>query len=533
MTSPVDPEFEVMSRGACRDLILNYFRAGLRRRFNPETNALFTEDEIAQATGPGSRWYREASGIDDYCQGRQRTALFTNDIARVDRANSAAIENYHARVWDPEGRLAATGASGTVTVSGVAYTPITASTTIPDPTACWGRDAQGFRYQVYSGDETIDEDGTASVTVVAMDTGAATNLLTGARITWAYRDIGMAPEAVVTEDFVGGTDIETDAQWIARIEANMRYRQGGGNDAQQRAWTRRASNAIEDAFIYPCFLGPNSFAICITKKRGLTQGPLGRVAASPLLLQTTAFMTPPGSPVEPADPFVLVFTTQTHYSDLNMEFDMPAGSIYGWTDAQPWPIWEGTTATPSVASVSTSDALIVCPDEGTLPGLAALATATGDDIPTLMIWSRVESKFYELTGIASIEDEGGGSYRITWSGTRPAYVVAGCYVSPHSVFFADMGRAIVAYFDELGPGELYASTHDFWDRCQRFPEPSYERPARLGGDIAERVRESLGGACATALLTSPVAGDSPPLPTYPSDGPYELVPGHVHVQPLQ
>jgi hypothetical protein len=532
MTSPADREFQVLQRGAVRDIVLNIFRSGLRQLVNPETSVLFTEEEIAQATAPGSRWYREASGIDDYGQGAQRNALFLNDQAHVDRACTSWLEHYHARLWDSDGRLPATGGSGTVTISGTDDTPITNSTTVPDPTACWGRDSQGFRYQAYSGDTTI-VDGAATITMVAMDTGIATNLPAGSRITWAYRNEGMAPEAVVAANFVGGTDVETDAEWISRIEGNIRYRQGGGNDAQQRAWARRASNSIDDAFVYPCFLGPNSFAVCITQKRGITQSPTASIASATLLTSATAFLVPPGSPVEPSDPFVLVMAHQTQDATLALDLDMPTGSTSGWTDAQPWPLWGGTSAWPSVATISTSYAIIGCPDEATLPGQVAGATVTGADIPNMMIWSDDDGCFYAMGSVASVEDNEDGTFTITWTGTRPSYVKAGCYVSPHTAMFALISEALVAYFDHLGPGEIYASTHEFFDRCQRFPEPAFERPCKMSGDVAEWVREALGGACSTVALSFPFSGSiSPNVPTYPSDGPYKLAAGGIYVRPL-
>jgi hypothetical protein len=369
--------------------------------------------------------------------------------------------------------------------------------------------------------------------MVAMDAGIATNLKSGDRITWAYRNDGMAPEAVVAADFVGGTDVETDAEWISRIEGNIRFRQGGGNDAQQRAWARRASNSIEDAYVYPCFLGPNSFAICITQKRGATQSPTAKIAPAALLTTTTAFMVPPGSPVEPSDPFVLVTPHQTQEAFLALDLDMATGSTTGWTDSQPWPLWGGTSAWPTVALISTNYAIISCPDEATLPGQVEGATVTGDDIPSMMVWVSSEGRFRELGSVASVEQNVDGDYVVTWTGTRPSYVTLSATVSPRTAMLSLISGALVDYFDHLGPGELYASTHEFFDRCQRFPEPKYERPSKMSGDVAEWVREALGGACSTVALSFPFTGAiSPNVPTYPSDGPYMLVAGDVYVRPL-
>jgi len=82
-----DREFQVMARGYIRDrVILANFRSGLRSLRNPETGALFTEDEIARATQVGSRWWIEADAIDQLGQLDQRRAIYLSDQIRVERA---------------------------------------------------------------------------------------------------------------------------------------------------------------------------------------------------------------------------------------------------------------------------------------------------------------------------------------------------------------------------------------------------------------------------------------------------------------
>ena len=56
--------FAYVERGQTRDDILMMFRDGLRQLTNPETGTAFSEDEIAEATQAGSRWWIEAEAID-------------------------------------------------------------------------------------------------------------------------------------------------------------------------------------------------------------------------------------------------------------------------------------------------------------------------------------------------------------------------------------------------------------------------------------------------------------------------------------
>ena len=95
MTAPAEREFRTFERGEIRDLILAHFRAGLRGRTNPETGEQFTADEIARATRPGSRWYREATAIDDYGQADQRRAIYLADQLQIARASSAWLSSHH------------------------------------------------------------------------------------------------------------------------------------------------------------------------------------------------------------------------------------------------------------------------------------------------------------------------------------------------------------------------------------------------------------------------------------------------------
>jgi hypothetical protein len=88
-------------------------------------------------------------------------------------------------------------------------------------------------------------------------------------------------------------------------------------------------------------------------------------------------------------------------------------------------------------------------------------------------------------------------------------------------------EAITAYFDGLGPGELYDLDQDVrGGRGGRFPSAVEERPFRAGSVLAIRVIEALGGSSADGEL----ADISQTIPSYPTNlmlGPNMLVCGHV------
>jgi hypothetical protein len=537
MTAPAVREFEIFERGQIRDLILDYFRSGLRRRVNPETNQLFTDDEIARATCPGTRWYVEAQAIDDYSQAEQRRALYINDQLRINRATTQWLEEFHARQWDPDGRLKASPGSGLVTVSGNDGIRVVASATIPDLTAYWGTTASGVRVQVFAADEAIGAtvSGQTTVTMVAMDPGSNTNLAIGEVITWAQRDPGMSPMATVASNFTGGFDVETDADWASRMEGNQRHKAGSGNDAQQRAWGRAASNAIEDCFIYPCAFGDGSFEACVVAKR--TSGdrsPTARTNAPiPVLRAAIAQLTPPGSPVEPTPPNVVVVTPWIRRASFGIRLSLLAGSDSGWRDSRPFPNRSSTVsvAIPYIVTAAGSVARIYAQDDDTLPG--GLTTLTGaDNCPHMMGWVETESRWMEFPPVHDIARVSAGEYDVTFmaaiASTAP-WLVPGVYVSPYTALHQSIADSIIEYMDERGPGEILDEDDYRYSRSSRFPALREEKPYRVGSEVATRVLESLVGAASDA--------DAPHITTAITATPALLAPqmhvlGRVGIYPL-
>lgn len=535
MTAPADREFEVLRRGFIRDtLVLGTFRNGLRELTDPETGLPFTEETIQRATQPGSRWYIEADAIDQMGQLEQRRAIFLSDQARIERANTSYLEGFHARHWAPDGKLDATGGSGTVSVPAVADTIIVGSTTLPDPAAYKARDAAGNIYQVFSTVQT-PLGGVATVTMAAIDTGAATNLKAGTKLTWTFRDPNMEPEATVADDFSGGTDEETDAEFASRMMGEIRHKPAAGNAAHFRSWVRGASNAIEDGFVYPCAMHGGSVVVAITQKRANVTGPLARIPSSSTLADVIARLTPPYSPVVPARVFVVAVPVQAKPTNAVVQLDLQRGTAAGWADVTPFPSYHATT--PIVTAVtSQTDFTITCLGDATLPGQASGATLSGDDAPQLMVWAPDYSEFIPL-GVSSVQDLGGNQYRVLLSATPTSFsgpftLAIGHFVSPAVARHTLVSNAVEEYFDSLGPGDLFdTSTDPRGNRCVRFPRTNEEYPYRAGAVLATRIIEALGGSSADGTLAS-MSYTTPGYPTNITDGPYMLTIASVGVYAL-
>jgi hypothetical protein len=541
MSVSMEREFEVFKRGEIRDLILDHFRSGCKGLVNPETGSLFTEDEIAAATAEGTRYWIEATAIDDMAQSDQRKALFLSDQLQIDRACSEWLKNYHAPQWDPDGKLKATPGSGRVLVSGLPLTMIIGSTQIPDETAYWGRTSQGVRVQVFQTVAIPSDAQSIDVVMVAMDVGANTNLAHDEVIEWVNRDPSMSPQATVIESFTGGTNEETDAAQVSRMMGSIRHKQGGGNDAQQRAWARASSNAVEDAFVYGCAFGYGSFLVVPVQKRVSSSDkdnnpPYARIPNVAVQAAVTARVVPPGSPENPSPPRGIVLPPRLQPTNLDIRISLEKGSTAGWEDFSPWPnISDGPPSTRCTidAYIGENAVVLHAPGSATLPGVPYGSTVTGSNCPKMMFWYAEKSTWVPMDHVVSVQQIGAVDYQITFT-TRPATISLGAVVSPSAVKAVRniISRTVVKYMDSRGPGELFnLETHYLGNRCVRFPEQSEVYPSRVGSEVASRITKMLFGIASDASLIY-ASRTTPDIPSNPILGPNMLSLGTVGIYPL-
>jgi hypothetical protein len=527
MPTPAEREYAVFRRGQVREAILQDFRAGLRLLTDPATGLPFTEDTLRRATAHGSRFYREADAIDLVLLGVQKRDEFLAQQIRIDRAGSAFLRSYHAELWG-EAFLPAFGGSGTVSAHGTAGTTWQGSTTVPDAFAVTGTDPAGNRYQVLAS-ATADADGDATLTLIAIDGGVATNIAIGTKIKWVNPPPGSDPEATVTDnDFRGGLDAETDADFAARLAARVRHKPASGNWAHFRAFARQASVSVEDAFVYPCAFYAGSVLVAITQKRGSTQGPLARVPSSGVLSAVTGLLVPPGSPVIPGRAHVVVLPVQTEASDLVVHLAQPLGSDAGWADLEPFPPANGASACTLVFLNSQTNFLINTGITGQLPG--GVTGPIGD--VHLMVWDP-ETSTFEALNVLTVEDIGAGAYEVVLAQAPAKTLAVGDWFSPDMARRDVLAAGLVAYFDSLGPGEVIDLENDERSvRAYRNPVTSEEYPSRAGQSALTYLADALGSPLSDATLAS-ISLSNPSMPDDPIDGPNLIVAGKFAVYHLE
>lgn len=525
MTRPDERRFVLFPRGHVRDqIILAHLRNSMRKLVNPDTNALFTEDEIARATQSGSRYYIQADAIDLYGQATQaRNAYFVDQIVPT-RAASPFLLNVHGPLWIPEGLLVASGASGTATTRATAGVIWTGSTVPGDPAAIVGTDPNGLTYQVQI-TVTTGSDGIALLQLQALDGGDVTNIKAGTPIKWTNPPIGAQPEGATTNDFTGGIDDETEADFAIRIEDRIHHRPASGNQAHFRAWAQQSSNAVEQAFIYAAALNAGSVVVCCTQKRANVAGPLARIPSFGTLSTLTGYLVPPNSPVVPGNVFVLVVPPNPVPSDISLRVALRLATAGGWNDINPWP--RATEANPRcvVASVASPTSFKVVTDWAPVQSLPA----TGIAAPALMVWRKSISRFERLS-VASVADGGvANTYTITLNSpvSTGGSLTVGDVISPYTDRALVLAQAIEQYFDQLGPGELVELATDTRAyRAFRFPKPSEGAPQRVGQGMVTVVLDVLGGAASDAELVQSTVS-VPVVPAAVTDGPNLITLGQV------
>lgn len=525
MTTPTERQYAVYARGEIRELMMREMREGLRLLVDPSTGAAFTEDVIRRATARGSRFYRQADAVDLLGMGHQKRDEFLAQQLRIDRSGSEFLRNYHGPFWG-EGFLPAFGASGNVTATGLAGTVWTGSTTLGDPLAVKATDSAGNRYQVITS-ATAGAGGTATVALVGIDGGDATNLEAGASVTWINPPSNSQPKAVVAADFTGGVDAETDAEFSVRLASRVRHKPAAGNWAHLRAEARAASTAVADAFVYSCALNAGTSLVVVTSKRGNTVGPNARIPSLAVLAAVRSFLVPPASRVFPGRALVTVLPPVAEPSNLALQLDMVNGSAAGWTDTEPFPPINGSAAVTITTVTNQQDVRITASGAGLLPdGVSGPLAGV-----SLMVWDDATSAFEVLT-VSTVQDLGGGVYRVILGSAPDKTLTVGDFVSPATGVHASIAEGVTAFFDSLGTGEvLNLATSELGARAFRNPRPSEEQPPRAGQTVLRFLEDALGSVLSDSALGA-VSTSTPSVPTDPIDGPSLLVAGKVGVYPL-
>lgn len=169
-------------------------------------------------------------------------------------------------------RKQATQAAGSVLATGAPGRPVPISTAITS-------DA-GVQYFTTAA-AVLDATGAATITVTAIDAGAAGNQAAGALLAFVNPPAGVnSAVTVATGGLLAGADIETDDALRARLVARLASAPHGGNAADYVAWAL-AVPPVDRAWCFPTYAGPGSVRVYVADDQyvGATLASAATVAA--------------------------------------------------------------------------------------------------------------------------------------------------------------------------------------------------------------------------------------------------------------
>ena len=220
----------------------------------------FWAQEYAASTGapllltaPGSDAYLWASALAVMLEGLEAQAeSVTRDIL-PDQASDEAIAR-HGGV-DGVARRPGVRASHTVTVAGPANVNVTFAT------GARLAFSDGTLYSIDTASVLLSGGGhTGTITVTAVEIGAAGTRAVGDTLTWVSTPTGLNATGTVASVVTTGTDQESYSAWAQRIIARRQERPASGNRADWQDWVERyTGTTVARAYVYPLLAPPASY----------------------------------------------------------------------------------------------------------------------------------------------------------------------------------------------------------------------------------------------------------------------------------
>lgn len=202
------------------------------------------------------------------------------------------------------------------------------------------------------------------INIQSVDTGTLVNLSAGSTLTWLSLPPFTSPTATVISGLEGGAAVEGYEQLRGRLLARLQTAPGGGN----WSYVQQIANSslipvdgpsIQQSFIYPCFNGPATTAVCIVSSPTITSSVSGGSPARDFGINNVNSINPylvsvlqassnqilyavynnvTGNMPEPI--YVQVSTAVQVPSDCSIALALPQNrnNHPNWTDFNPFPV---------------------------------------------------------------------------------------------------------------------------------------------------------------------------------------------------
>jgi uncharacterized phage protein gp47/JayE len=311
-----------------------------------------------------------------------------------------------------------------------------------------------------------------TVAVVGVSTGPATNLPAGRILTWTSPRPGIAQKARVFlqndgSGLSGGRDVETEDELRTRIRGAQAEPAVAGNDAAYRAEASRTPDvSVQAAFTYPAARGPGTTALAFLLRPSSPGG--GRAPSPAQIAAVRAHVVG----AFPKDDSLFSATLVPEPVSVALRVRWTRGAR-GWADAAPWPAYDPGKTTVTAAATPLSMTLS---SDAAVPSPPVVGRSVALFDRSAGLWRRKR--------IASVA--GANPWTVTFDAANGAsdlsfVPAAGAVVSPWSDSLDALTGAVLAMFDALGPGEMFAGAALFDEglRRRRSPAPSESWPSEL------------------------------------------------------
>jgi len=433
---------------------------------------------VVPPTAKGSDFDLKAGSLGNSLAVLTANLVIQDNDSNVDTAEGAALDEKREALGLPE--APSTAASGYVTVSSTASAGITVVNGLQwlAAGAVTGK-VTGTHYSVVTDSELF---------VTCSKTGSAGMLKAGAKIRFISPPPGLATEATVARDFTGGADEETDEKKRRRIKNRLQNPVKGANWSHVRDLALSATNAIDNAFVYPAVGGPSSQVVaCLAPWYNGGSGQ-SRVVAS---TATDAVLVNIETEINTDSELVAVKSTADEMVDLRLLLDVLPGDS-SWIDVTPWP----SVAATVYAVTSNTQFRVQLSESGTAPSVGK----------TIAIWS-VEELAFRTAVIQTVTVVSSLIYTLTtsaWQGGALT-VTVGQQVSPGAGNMAAWATALLDIFGAQTPGEICLSIQD--PRSLRKPSESVDEPVGFGsrelGDFIDQFDEISDATIDTISVSEP------------------------------
>jgi len=426
-------------------------------------------------------------------------------------AQDEDLENWRKALGLPVVQASPASGKLTVTVAGGGSVTISDGQQFLYPSGLRGK-VDGNHLNVF------DED---DVSVVAIDTGSATNLDSGAKVRFVNPPFNVATEARVSVNgpLTGGFDTETEERKRERVLNRLQNTPAGGNWGHLRELAFNTLPSVQQCYVYPALGGPSSAKTTILKAFDRKRRDFHRAFQSGALSLVRDAIHAEFSTGDEQ----VVGTCFEEAADVALALDLPASSLsggsgLGWIDQAPWPpAGSGTRVTITGSSSS----LVITVN-------AATATAPLPGLTHIMWWPPGDQKMRTFL----VVDVSGSSGAWVLTLDQPLVddsgngVSIGDYISPACAGAEAYGATFLDLMEKLGAGENTTSV-DRLPRSKRHPfvgdGPDIGITANFLSDFVAAHDEIIDAEFSYVPVTDPSVPGSVEL------DPHVLVPRHFGV----